>query len=597
MATFTRAIAGLVVVLFATASTSNAANAQVAALFDDYVKWKMTELDPQNGYLLGFDWFPKPKLNNYSLAHYEGLNKKCEDFKQQVAKNLLLVDITDSEKKYLELMRYEVDTCLSGHKHKGYLLAPVMSRRGVQGSLTSFFADELKYESIDDYEHNLDLMRKIPQQLEEIQELLVGGVQENITHANESLYRAVDQFDRLQVSDPTESEFYKQFEKIKDNLPEVTDEEAARLQDKARTVIKEHILPSFKKLQEYVFGEYYEHLRPEAGVHSLPNGQEYYQACIDYFTSLRGVNASEIHQIGLEEIKNLRQQAEKSAFELGMGNLTFTQIAEMLRTDDSNKFSNDTEAFDFVKKQAEVINQELDKIFSEEILQDYVYQFDIKPVPPGRGGYAYYNDPSRDGTRNGAFFLNPAYLTKTETTALVLHEANPGHHLQISTSLNNDDAPLFYTASLYFYQPSNPGTYISYAEGWGLYSEYLGHEMGVYDKDKQIFGYYSLNLLRAGRLVVDTGMHSLGWSRQEAVDYLMENTFANEANIGNQVDRYVGWPGQALAYKMGERTIQSVRKSLEKQRGEDFQVKNFHDGVLNCQGPLNYLEECVADYV
>ena len=160
---------------------------------------------------------------------------------------------------------------------------------------------------------------------------------------------------------------------------------------------------------------------------------------------------------------------------------------------------------------------------------------------------------------------------------------------------NKEDVPIFATVSMSQYKsPAGPGAYGSYVEGWALYAESLGHQMdGVYDRDNQIFGFYSLNLLRASRLVVDTGLHALGWTRKQAVDYLVANTFQNEASCESEIDRYITWPGQALSYKMGERKIKETLKVIKEEQSEDFDLVAFHDAVLNCNGPLNALEDCV----
>lgn len=577
-----------------------ARDAEIQQLYDDYVNWKMTKVDPQNGQISGFlDSSTEPKLNNFTLDFLRAINESCANYSNRASAFLQDEKTPTLEKKFLRLLKYEADTCVEGYKHKGYLLAPVSFMDGVQIALPKFFGsgNQLVYKSLDHYENNLKAMAKIPTQLEEIQKLLQLGVKEKMTHARESIlaveHSAKTQFEAIQVEDPGKSEFYKQFisSTIQENIPGIDASRVGDLQNRARQVISNVVLPAFKRLQDYIFGEYKDNLRPAAGIHSVPNGHEYYQTCIDYFTSLKGVTPDEIHQIGMDEIETLKKGAQRSAVMLGMGHLNFTEIANKLRNDKDNKFDNETLAFAFVHQRFKDINGHLGKIFSDDILQNYTYECDIKQIPAGEGGLAYYQTASLDGSRNGSFHLNWKLLTRTETTALVLHETNPGHHLQLSTILNNKDVPAFISLPSYFLNPSNPGVYIGYAEGWGLYSEFLGQQMGVYDEDNQILGYYSLNLLRASRLVVDTGIHAFNWTREEAIDFLMKNTFALESTIISQVDRYIGWPGQALAYKMGDMKIREVRNKLEKKDG--FTIKKFHDGVLSCMGPLNDLECCV----
>ena len=280
-------------------------------------------------------------------------------------------------------------------------------------------------------------MSTVPEQLKDVETLLRIGVENGMTYAKESIEPSKLQFESLQVLKPGDSKFYLQFKNIGKILPGVDKSTANSIKAKARSVIWKKVLPAFKRLQDYLFGEYSENLRPTPGVYSIPNGQSYYQNCIEYFTSLKGVNASAIHQIGLQEVQKLRSQAEESALEIGLGNLTFQEIAFKVRTDDGNRFSNDSEALEYVKTLVSQISSKLDQLFSQEILQSYVYDMDVKIIPPLGSGLAYYKDGSKDGSRKGAFYFNPRLLLKTEVTDLVLHEAIPGHHLQVSNSLVN----------------------------------------------------------------------------------------------------------------------------------------------------------------
>ena len=239
------------------------------------------------------------------------------------------------------MVKYEADTCIRGFATKGYLLAPINHKYGIQTELYGYFKknDTLKYNTLDDYLDNLDLLSMIPQQLRDIKIRLKEGVKKGITYANESVYPAFDQFEKLQVKNVEDSPFYTQFSEIRKNMPDVTDGQVDHVQIRAKVTILNEILPEFKRLQEYIFGDYRKHLRAEPGISSLPNGDEFYQKSIDYATSLRGVTAEEIHQIGLDEVADLRSRAEKSATEVGMGNLSFPEIRDNFRTDSSFKFN------------------------------------------------------------------------------------------------------------------------------------------------------------------------------------------------------------------------------------------------------------------
>ena len=174
-----------------------------------------------------------------------------------------------------------------------------------------------------------------------------------------------------------------------------------------------------------------------------------------------------------------------------------------------------------------------------------------------------------------------------------------GHHLQFTFAKHQEEAPKFYTSRYrHFNNPSAPAGYSSYIEGWGLYAESLGHQMdGIYERDNQIFGFYSLSLLRACRLVVDTGIHAFGWSRQQALDYLAENTFQSIASLDQEIDRYITWPGQALSYKMGEMKIKETLQKMRDENKDAFDIRLYHDAVLSCNGPLSQIEDCVRNYL
>jgi len=377
---------------------------EVERLFHDFARWKVTVVAPELGLARGFThWFDKPTLNNYTINFNSAMNSSCKAFGDRATKLLQDPQTSQADARFLRLLRFEVGQCVERLKFRGYLLAPISFMGGVQVKLPVLFGRTLKYANTSS-EQNLDLLMSIPNQLSDIRKLLEQGVLEGVTHANESLYRAREQFKRLQVKNPTESDFYAPFRDIREGVPNIDDKKAKELQQRAKTVIRDNILPAFKHLQEYIFREYYTHLRPAPGVHSLPRGQEFYQERINYFTTLKGVQAQTIHNLGLEEVARLRQQAEKSAVKVGMGNLTFDQIADKLRRDQDNRFSSDAEALEFTQSKVNQANQKLKQLFSSKVLQDYVYQLAIEPIPGGRGGLAYYQPPSVDGSKPGTFF-------------------------------------------------------------------------------------------------------------------------------------------------------------------------------------------------
>ena len=571
---------------------------KVNNLFWDYFDWKITKLNPEAGANKGYhDRLTGTELNTMSLEFALSVPKTCQKFKKRAQSLMQNHDLDEHSKHYVGLLVNEVDYCIRGFKMKGYLFPPIGFMGGVQVKLPRLFREDniLPYNSLQDYKNNLVRMSKIPKQLAEIQELLKEGVKNGLVYSNETTFRARSQFERIQVSDPKESEFYRQFEKMKQRLPEVEDWEIKRVQKEAQMIIKEQVIPAFQKLQDFIYNEYSQHLRKTSGVHSLPGGQDFYQACIDYHTTVSGFTPEAIHNIGLSEVKELRDKVKQASIDLGYGELSFEDFIIKLKSEKEQYFETGNETIAFFRDLMSEISPALDKVFSEEILQNYVYELEAKPVPPGGGGLAYYLQGSLDKKRKGAFYVNVndvSQLKRFETMSLTLHEGNPGHHLQVSTAANDEGLPIFLKQGVYHWGvPSAPARYTAYTEGWALYAEYLGQEMGMFVKDKkQIMGFYSWNLLRAARLVVDTGIHALGWSHDKAVDYLYENTAMSRGLCEVQIDRYSSWPGQALAYKMGEREILKLRKKMEQKPG--FRIQTFHDGVLGCKGPTDKLEDC-----
>ena len=281
--------------------------------------------------------------------------------------------------------------------------------------------------------------------------------------------------------------------------------------------------------------------------------------------------------------------------EMGL-NMTFREFADVLRNDKTQMFSTAEEALDTYRGIISKANGKLPSLFPADILTDDVYNLRVEASPPG-GSIAYYES----STQTFYVKLEPLQVqTKYEATTLTLHEGNPGHNLQQAVANNQRNFPDFMRKPMferYSEAPSRFNMPTVHTEGWGLYSEFLGFEMEMYEEKYARLGHYSYNLLRASRLVVDTGLHALGWSRDQAVQYMLENTALTEESIQGEVDRYITWPGQACAYKIGERKIRELRSLAEERLGERFDVKEFHRVSLKCVGPLTVLERCVGDWI
>ena len=390
---------------------------------------------------------------------------------------------------------------------------------------------------------------------------------------------------RAQVKDdPEASSFYAPFQNMTARVPAP---EQDRLREEARSVIAGAVMPAFDRLANYLAGDYA--ASPFIAAEALPDGKAFYAFQIRRYTTIPGLGAREIHRIGLEEVKRIRAEMEAIIDEVDFPG-DFQAFTEYLRTDP--RFYA-TSADDLLKEAAWVakrIDHRLPGFFGHLPRQPY----GIVPVPdeiaPNYTTGAYHGAP-QGGDHGGEYWLNTYALDQRplyELPALTLHEAVPGHHLQQAIALEMEAEPEFRN-DLYF---------SAFGEGWALYAERLGVEMGIYRTPYENFGRLSYEMWRACRLVVDTGIHSQGWTRDAALAYMADNTSLSEANIRAEVDRYISWPGQALAYKLGELDIWRMRADAESLLGERFDLREFHDVLLeNGALPLAMLRAVVERYI
>ena len=384
---------------------------------------------------------------------------------------------------------------------------------------------------------------------------------------------------RAQVySDPSQSSLYEPFK----NLPATfTSSEQQQLQREATRAIAQVALPAFARLADFLEGDYMQAATESLGAEQLPNGKAYYRHTINTYVTA-DVDPAAIHNIGLGEVTRIRAEMEALIKQSGFSG-SFAEFTHFLRTDPQFYASTPRELL----KEASYIAKRIDYRLPEFFGKLPRLPYGVVPVPAEIApNYttASYNPAAIGGTRGGAYWLNTDSLDQRplyELVALTLHESVPGHHLQSALSQELEQVPQF-RRNLYL---------SAYGEGWGLYAERLGVEMGVYENVYQQFGRLSYEMWRACRLVIDTGIHSQGWSRQQALDFLANNTSLSPANVRAEVDRYISWPGQALSYKMGEITIRRLRDKAEQALGKAFDIRAFHDALLaNGALPLEILE-------
>lgn len=387
------------------------------------------------------------------------------------------------------------------------------------------------------------------------------------------------------VDDAAKSLLYPPF----DNFPDaVSAGDRARLSERGQKAISGSVVPGYKALHDFLANEYVPRCRESIGASGLPNGKAFYEHRVRYYTTL-DLTPQQVHDTGLSEVKRIRAEMEQVIAESGFKG-SFADFLAFLRTD--NRFYVDTP--DQLLKEVSFICKKMDGQLPKMFKTLPRMQYGIKPIPDfiaPKTTTAYYNQPAGDGTRSGTYYMNTYDLKARplyELEALSLHESVPGHHLQIAIMQELPNVPNF---RRYTY-------FTAFVEGWGLYSERLGLETGFYEDPYSDFGRLTYEMWRALRLVVDTGIHYFGWTRQQAIDYMATNGALSMHNVTTEVDRYISWPGQAVAYKIGELKIRELREYATKELGPKFDVREFHDVVLwSGAVPLDVLEANVRAWV
>ena len=446
-------------------------------------------------------------------------------------------------------------------------------------------AEAMPFETVKDYETWLRRMAALPRFLDQYGELLRLGVQEKRTQPRVIMERVLDPLAKQVTAKPEDSPFFDRFRTYPDSIPPA---ERDRLTAEAKKVISDSVIPAYRRFNAVFRDVYLPATRETVGIWDTPDGREYYKFLARYHTTT-ALTPEEIHQIGLKEVARNRAAMQKVMDEVGYKG-SLTEFFRFLRSDPQFYYKTGDELFRGYAVITKMIDPELPKLFGKL----YRTPFGLRPIPENSAPNtttAYYLGPSIDGSRPGYYYVNlyrPEVRPKWEMEVLTVHEAAPGHHLQIALAQEQTDLPKFRRA----------GGYTAYVEGWGLYSERLGYDLGLYKDPYSRFGQLTYDQWRAVRLVVDTGLHDMQWTRQQAIDYFMANAAKTEADIVNEIDRYISDPGQALAYKIGQLKLLELRERAKTALGDRFDIRAFHDTVLAMGAvPLDVLERSVNDWI
>jgi uncharacterized protein (DUF885 family) len=446
-------------------------------------------------------------------------------------------------------------------------------------------AEVLPFATAKDYQDWIMRLRAVPTVLAQTTALMGEGIEAGNLPPKVLMERVPAQLAAQVVDDASKSPFYRPFQRFPESIPAA---EQARLRQQAQAAINEAVVPAFRSFKTYFEAEYLPRTRANIAASSLPDGKAFYDFLAAYYTTT-DLSAEQIHQIGMKEVARIRAQMEKVKAQAGFSG-SLPEFFTYLRSDPKFFEKTPADLLERYQSVAKRIDPELVKVFRTIPRQPYGVRAIPDNVAPDTTT-AYYMPGASDGSRAGFYYVNlykPEVRPTWEMMALSLHEAVPGHHFQFARGLEMPDAPMF-RRTAYF---------VAYGEGWGLYAEQLGYPMGLYDDPYDRFGQLTYEMWRAVRLVVDTGMHAKGWSRERAIAYFKDNAAKTDQDIVNEVDRYIAWPGQALAYKIGQLRISALRDKAQQALGERFDLRDYNDAVLETGSvPLAALEKHIDAWI
>lgn len=492
-------------------------------------------------------------------------------------------ELTETEQISVELLKFVLQDQIDANTFEIFL-NPLLSDSGFHSDLNYLVRPLADKKETIDYLNKLNAIPEFVRQgLENLREGLEKGVSQPLVifMGYESTY------DKHIVDNFEDSFFYSPFKSLPENLPQ---EQKDSIKLAAQNAINKNVIPEFKRIKTFFEEEYLPKTRTTLGVSETPNGEDYYQNRINYYTTSTQYSADDIHQMGLKEVARIKDQMEQIILELEFEG-SFSDFFNFLRTDEQFFPKTPEELLMIARDMAKRADAQLPRFFKTLPRKPY----GVAPVPDAiapKYTTGRYIGADKNSTDPGYYWVNTYNLpsrTLYTMPALTVHEAVPGHHLQ--GSLNNelgDSIPKF-----------RKDLYLSaYGEGWGLYCEYLADEMGMYTTPYEKFGQLTYEMWRACRLVVDTGIHAKGWTREQVVDYMASNTALSLHEINTETDRYISWPGQALSYKIGELKIRELRQKAETQLETNFDIREFHEIILE-QGTvtLSILESRIDAYI
>jgi|TARA_B100001063_G_scaffold244190_1_gene276403 uncharacterized protein (DUF885 family) len=521
-------------------------------------------------------------LGNFSSEYF----KSEKEFAENILLKLSKIDtdkLDENDNISYELLSFVLNDVIAYYDFERFL-NPLLSDSGFHSSLVYNVRPLYNYNQVKSY---LNKLNAIPNYVDQYLPLISEGLEKGVSQPL-VIFNGYESTYNDHITDNYESNyFYSPFK----NLPkDLSENQKDSVLIEAKKAIEKNVVPQFRRIKGFFENEYYPNTRTAIGVSETPRGSRFYQDRINYYTTSKTYTAEKIHQIGLSEVDRIKKEMIKIIEELNFQG-SFDDFFKFLRTDDQFYATTPKELLMYARDISKRADEQLPRFFKTLPRKPY----GVAPVPdaiaPKYTGGRYVGT-SKNSSEPGYYWVN-TYDLKSRTLytipALTVHEAVPGHHLQ--SALNNelgDSIPRF-RRNLYL---------SAYGEGWGLYTEFLADEMGIYTTLYEKFGKFTYEMWRACRLVVDTGIHAKGWTREQAVNYMSSNTALSMHEVNTEIDRYISWPGQALSYKIGELKIRELRKMAENKLNEKFDVREFHEIILEYGTvTLSILERRINNYI
>ena len=534
---------------------------QLNQLYDDYWEFILKEY-PLSATYLGDHRYDGLLEDASENAFYRrvGQSKKYLDQLRSIKKPSLKPDLLN-----YELFERELEDNLEAAKFRPYL-TPMTQQSGLQIDIPELVTYH-PFMSLSDFKNFSSRLRALPRLVDQVIQSMRTGIQARIVLARVTAEKIVPQLEANIVRDPKKLDLYKSVENLP---PGIDSNEAHRLKSDVDEAIQQSVVPAFEKLLFFFKEEYLPACRTDVGIWSLPDGNERYGYMVRHYTTT-SLSPDEIHDLGLKELSRIHREMREIVDQIGFKGSLQDFISSLRRNRSLYNTSAD-ELLEGFKKILQKMDEKLPSLFGRLPKAKYGFR-EIEAFRAEAAPDAYYYRPPEDGSRPAYFYVNtfrPEQRPKYTMEVLAYHEAVPGHHLQLAIQQELTNLPKF----------RRHGGYTAFIEGWGLYSEELPRLVGFYKDALSDFGRLSFDAWRAARLVVDTGIHHERWTRERAIQFFLENTALSELNIASEVDRYIAWPGQALAYKIGQLKISELRDRAEKVLGPRFDIRRFHDELL-----------------